>query len=205
MDLLVKFELENKTHIGFLTDKNIVRAVPTKEEKCLNPLYRYFHKNKVLIKRENNKITRLKDVETIEIGDLDKRDGSINFPHYKRILEQIDVLSEIKNSHSDEIEEIKSKILFKEKSEEKNIILDEFSKIKDSTLTIIQSYKTKIAIYIVSIIIILTILFILIAICYKRVRIISWIMHKTRQRDTVRLDPITQEYLRLTKLRNEEL
>jgi hypothetical protein len=205
MDLLVKFELENKTHIGFLTDKNIVRAVPTKEEKCLNPLYRYFHKNKVLIKRENNKITRLKDVETIEIGDLDKRDGSINFPHYKRILEQIDVLSEIKNSHSDEIEEIKSKILFKEKSEEKNIILDEFSKIKDSTLTIIQSYKIKIAIYIVSIIIILTILFILIAICYKRVRIISWIMHKTRQRDTVRLDPITQEYLRLTKLRNEEL
>ena len=30
-------------------------------------------------------------------------------------------------------------------------------------------------------------------------------MHKKKQRDTVRLDPITQEYLRLTKLKNEEL
>lgn len=171
----------------------------------MNPIFIYFHKNKILVKRENNKITRLKDVETIEIGDLDKRDGSINFPHYKRILEQIDVLSEIKNSHNDEIEDLKSKILFKEKTEEKNIILDELSKIKDSAITIMDSYKTKIAIYIVSIIIILVILFILFAICYKRMRIMSWIMHKKKQRDTVRLDPITQEYLRLTKFRNEEL
>ena len=205
MDLLVKFELENKTNIGFLTEKNIIRAVPTIAKKCINPIFRYFHTNKILVKRENNKIIRLKDVETIEIGDLDRRDGSINFPHYKRILEQIDVLSEIKNSHYDEIEDIKSKLLFKDKSEEKNIILNEFNKIKDSAITIIDSYKTKIAIYIVSIIIILVILFILVTFCYKRMRIMSWIMHKRKQRDRVRLDPITQEYLRLSKFRNDEL
>ena len=118
----MKFEVENSTNVGYLTDKNIIRAIPTISRKCINPLFRYFHKENILIKREDKKITEQKNIKTIEIRDMEIKDGSINFPHYKRILEQIDVLSEIKNSHYEDIEELKEKLLFKEKSEEKNIV-----------------------------------------------------------------------------------
>jgi hypothetical protein len=53
-DLCKWFELENKTNIGFLKEKNIIRAVPTIAKKCINPIFRYFHTNKILVKRENN-------------------------------------------------------------------------------------------------------------------------------------------------------
>jgi hypothetical protein len=33
----------------------------------------------------------------------------------------------------------------------------------------------------------------------------NWIRKRERRREIIRLDPITQEYLRLTKYRNEEL
>jgi len=56
-DLLVKFEVEKRTNVGYLTDKNIIRAIPTISMKCINPLFRYFHKENILIKREDKKIT----------------------------------------------------------------------------------------------------------------------------------------------------
>jgi len=34
--------------------------------------------------------------------------------------------------------------LFKDKSEEKNIVIDELSKMKDAAVTIIEEYKSKI-------------------------------------------------------------
>ncbi len=74
-DLLVKFEVQNKTNVGFLTDKNIIRAVPTVSKKCINPLFRYFHMNNILIKRENNKVMKMNNVKTMEIRDIEKRDG----------------------------------------------------------------------------------------------------------------------------------
>jgi hypothetical protein len=204
-DLLVKFEVQNKTNVGFLTDKNIIRAVPTVSKKCINPLFRYFHMNNILIKRENNKVMKMNNVKTMEIRDIEKRDGSISFPHYKRILEQIDVLSEIKNSHYEDIQDLKEKLLFKDKSEEKNLVIDELTKIKDSTFTIIGEYRSKIMIYLVSIILIIIITFIFIVFCSQRMRIMNWIQKRKIKRELVRLDPLTQEYLRLTKFRNEEL
>lgn len=204
-DLLVKFEVQNKTNVGFLTDKNIIRAVPTVSKKCINPLFRYFHMNNILIKRENNKVMKMNNVKTMEIRDIEKRDGSISFPHYKRILEQIDVLSEIKNSHYEDIQDLKEKLLFKDKSEEKNLVIDELTKIKDSTFTIIGEYRSKIMIYLVSIILIIIITFIFIVFCSQRMSIMNWIQKRKIRRELVRLDPLTQEYLRLTKFRNEEL
>ena len=129
--------------------------MPTISKKCINPLFRYFHTENILIKREDNKIIKLSGVKTIEIRDLEIKDGSINFPHYKRILEQIDVLSEIKNSHFEDIEELEEKLLFKDKSEEKNIVIDELSKMKDAAVTIIEEYKSKIITYVVSIVILI--------------------------------------------------
>jgi hypothetical protein len=204
-DLLVKFEVQNKTNVGFLTDKNIIRAVPTVSKKCINPLFRYFHMNNILIKRENNKVMKMNNVKTMEIRDIEKRDGSISFLHYKRILEQIDVLSEIKNSHYEDIQDLKEKLLFKDKSEEKNLVIDELTKIKDSTFTIIGEYRSKIMIYLVSIILIIIITFIFIVFCSQRMSIMNWIQKRKIRRELVRLDPLTQEYLRLTKFRNEEL
>ena len=204
-DLLVKFEVENSTNVGYLTDKNIIRAIPTISRKCINPLFRYFHKENILIKREDKKITKQKNIKTLEIRDMEIKDGSINFPHYKRILEQIDVLSEIKNSHYEDIEELKEKLLFKEKSEEKNIVLEELTKIKDSTITIIEENKSKIIIYMVSVVIIIVLLLSLAIACKTRASIMNWIRKRERRREIIRLDPITQEYLRLTKYRNEEL
>ena len=136
---------------------------------------------------------------------MEIKDGSINFPHYKRILEQIDVLSEIKNSHFEDIEELKEKLLFKDKSEEKNIVIDELSKMKDAAVTIIDEYKSKIITYVVSIVILIVVVFIIVIFCYNRINCMNWIQRRKRRRELVRLDPITQEYLRLTKFRNEDL
>jgi hypothetical protein len=136
-------------------EKNVIQAITTISKNCINPLFRYFHTENILIKREDNKIIKLSGVKTIEIRDLEIKDGSINFPHYKRILEQIDVLSEIKNSHFEDIEELKEKLLFKDKSEEKNIVIDELSKMKDAAVTIIEEYKSKIITYVVSIVILI--------------------------------------------------
>jgi hypothetical protein len=180
-DLLVKFEVENKTNVGFLTDKNIIRAMPTISKKCINPLFRYFHTENILIKREDNKIIKLSGVKTIEIRDLEIKDGSINFPHYKRILEQIDVLSEIKNSHYEDIEELKEKLLFKDKSEEKNIVIDELSKMKDAAVTIIEEYKSKIITYVVSIVILIVVVFIIVVFCYNRMSCMNWIQRREEE------------------------
>ena len=96
---------------------------------------------------------------------MEIKDGSINFPHYKRILEQIDVLSEIKNSHYEDIEELREKLLFKDKSEETNIVMNELSKIKDSAVTLIEEYKSKIIIYVVSVVVIIVLLLSLVIAC----------------------------------------
>ncbi len=63
--------MQNKTNVGFLTDKNLIRAVPTVSKKCINPLFRYFHMNNILIKRENNKVMKMNNVKTMEIRDIE--------------------------------------------------------------------------------------------------------------------------------------
>ena len=60
-------------------------------------------------------------------------------------------------------------------------------------------------IYLVSIILIIIITFIFIVFCSQRMSIMNWIQKRKIRRELVRLDPLTQEYLRLTKFRNEEL
>ena len=57
----------------------------------------------------------------------------------------------------------------------------------------------------VSVVIIIVLLLSLAIACKTRASIMNWIRKRERRREIIRLDPITQEYLRLTKYRNEEL
>ncbi len=105
----------------------------------------------------------------------------------------------------EEIEDLKSKILFKDKSEEKSLIVEQINKKKHSTVSIIDKYKAKIAIYVIVGMLIVALSFIMVSICLKYLNKSKWITQKRKPRTIVRLDPITQEYLRLTKFRDEQL